>query len=58
MKIYHIGFAGALCNPRLPSRFLADLGYARLKQLGVKERFRDEAPYRVCKKCLKSVRCA
>jgi hypothetical protein len=52
-KIRHLGPTVALCG--LPSgiNFIRpDLDYARCKQLGVRERFKGEAPYRVCGRCL------
>ena len=51
-RIRHLGLV-ALCGLPAGTNFIrADLDYARCKQLGVKERFRDEKPYRVCGRCL------
>lgn len=55
VKIRHIGhpvspacgcvaFTDTTMNPYL--------GLARYKQLGVRERFKGEAPYRICKRCM------
>ena len=55
-RIKHIGYL-ALCNgknyeyDRLIVR--RDLGVERYKLLGVKERLRNEPPYRVCKRCIR-----
>lgn len=53
MKIRHIGHL-ALCNGRHYENYIGriDLGPKRYERLGVKERFKDEAPYRVCRRCI------
>lgn len=58
LPVRHIGNVIALCNKNLatmPHSLRTDLGYDRYKQLGVVERFKDQAPYRVCDKCLEKV---
>lgn len=52
IEIRHIGYVSALCNENIFAGLREDLGYKRYKQLGVKERFKDEEPYRICKRCL------
>ena len=56
LPIRHIGYL-ALCNARnfRTNIHRIDLGSKRYRQLGVRERFKDEKPYRVCKRCLASV---
>lgn len=57
-KIRHIGHYRSLCGfIDKHSRNIAriDLGSKRYKQLGVRERFKDEAPYRVCKHCIAAI---
>jgi len=56
LPIVHIGNVLALCNNNLPANLREDLGYSRYKQLGVKERFKDQKPYRICEKCLKVIK--
>lgn len=53
LPIRHIGYL-ALCSAKHTDNCIAriDLGSARYRQLGVRERFKDEKPYRVCKRCL------
>ena len=54
IKIRHIGIIYAICSKKINnnSSLREDLGYKRYKQLGVSERFVNEEPYRICKKCL------
>ena len=54
-KIRHIGVIRALCNPKIPAGLREDLGGDRYRQLGVRERFKDELPYRICVKCIRAV---
>lgn len=54
-KIKHIGVLWALCNPRINAYLRDDLEPERYRQLGVKERFQNEAPYRICKRCITCV---
>jgi len=56
LPIRHIGYL-ALCSAKHhdDSIHRIDLGSKRYKQLGVRERFKDEKPYRVCKRCIASV---
>lgn len=53
LPIRHIGYL-ALCSAEHHDNCIAriDLGAARYRQLGVRERFTGEKPYRVCKRCL------
>lgn len=53
--IHHVGTPFALCNKLLIAHLRDDLGSKRYRQLGVKERFRDEAPYRICERCIRSL---
>lgn len=53
IPIVHIGNVLAICNKNISANLREDLGYKRYKQLGVKERFRGQNPYRICKNCLK-----
>lgn len=57
MEIRHIGFL-SLCAAKHSNSNITriDLGAKRYKQLGVKERLKDEKPYRVCKRCIAKVR--
>lgn len=55
IPIRHIGVCRALCDGRKRASLREDLGAERYKQLGVKERFKDEAPYRICPECIKRV---
>ena len=52
VEIRHIGDVVALCNKNVSAGLREDLEYKRYKQLGVSERFKDEEPYRICKRCL------
>lgn len=52
LPIKHIGIPSAICDRRRPANLRNDLGEARYKQLGVKERFVGEEPYRICPKCI------
>lgn len=56
LPIRHIGYH-ALCDAkhRDDNIHRIDLGVVRYRQLGVRERFKDEKPYRVCKRCIKNV---
>ena len=58
MKIRHIGIIFAICNKNksVESSLREDLGYERYKGLGTVERFKDEKPYRICKKCLSIIK--
>ena len=54
-EVRHIGIVFAICsNKTLPVKIalVEDLGYERYVNLGVNERFVNEEPYRICKKCL------
>lgn len=60
-EVRHAGFVTPLCGMEISDErkiylMNPDLGYERLKQLGVVERFKDEAPYRVCGRCLQAVK--
>jgi hypothetical protein len=59
MKIKHIGYL-ALCNAWHYDDCIQriDLGAARYKRLGVRERLKDEKPYRVCKNCIRKIEAA
>jgi hypothetical protein len=55
MKIRHIGIIYNLCSNKTVANehsLREDLGYDRYENMGVVERFKDEKPYRICKKCL------
>ncbi len=54
MKIRHLG-SFSLCGAkhRTDNIVRIDLGRERYEQLGVKERFKNEKPYRVCKRCIR-----
>lgn len=52
LPIKHIGDVLAICDGKTKSYLREDLGYKRYKQLGVRERFRNEPPYRICSRCL------
>jgi len=56
VPIVHIGNVLAICNKNIFANLRKDLGYERYKQLGVKERFRDQKPYRICKNCLRAIK--
>ena len=53
MKIKHIGYF-SLCRGEYTGTDILriDLGVKRYRSLGIKERFKDEKPYRVCKRCI------
>jgi hypothetical protein len=57
-EIRHIGYHISLCG-RIDATgtniVRQDLGAKRYKQLGVRERFKNEAPYRVCKRCIAAI---
>jgi hypothetical protein len=53
LPVRHIGEIFALCDRRKRANLRPDLGAERYRQLGVKERFVGEAPYRVCPACIK-----
>ena len=57
IPIRHIGYL-SLCSAKHYDNSIhrIDLGYSRYLQLGVRERFKNEEPYRVCKRCLAAVR--
>lgn len=62
IKIKHIGIVIPLCGVayNMENRYFhlglrEDLGYERYKRMGVTEIFKDEAPYRICKKCLMKI---
>jgi hypothetical protein len=57
--IRHIGNIFAICSKKISnlsdvrySSLREDLEYDRYKGLGVTELFKNEKPYRICKKCL------
>lgn len=52
-RIRHIGYL-SLCDGKHRNNSIhrIDLGVERYKALGVKERFKNEPPYRVCKRCI------
>lgn len=52
IEIRHIGNVLALCNKNVSASIREDLSYKRYKHLGVSERFKNEEPYRICKRCL------
>ena len=51
--IRHIGYL-SLCDAKRHKDSIVriDLGVKRYRQLGVKDRFKGEKPYRVCKRCI------
>lgn len=53
LPIRHLGYL-SLCDAKHRDNNIRriDLGVARYRQLGVRERFKDEKPYRVCKHCI------
>lgn len=55
LPIRHIGLMQAICDRRRTADLRTDLGADRYRQLGVKERFVGEAPYRVCPACIKAL---
>ena len=54
-EIRHIGNILAVCNPNLWANLREDLGVSRYKILGVRELMLDETPYRICKRCIKTI---
>lgn len=54
-EIKHIGNVLALCDRKKSANLREDLGYSRYAKLGIEERFRDQLPYRICKKCLAKI---
>lgn len=56
LPIVHIGCVLALCSKNISANLREDLGYKRYKELGIKELFRDQEKYRICKRCLKAIR--
>jgi hypothetical protein len=58
IPVKHIGvtpICGAYSIRNLDSIHSSDLGLDRYKILGVIERFKDEAPYRICQSCMVQV---
>ena len=55
LSIKHIGIMHALCDGRKRADLREDLGVERYRGLGVKERLRDQEPYRICPECIKVV---
>lgn len=55
INIKHIGIMRALCDGRKRASLREDLGADRYRQLGISERLRDQAPYRICRACIKRV---
>ncbi len=55
LPIEHIGIPRALCDGRKRAYLRSDLGEDRYKQLGVSERFKDQAPYKICAACIKAL---
>jgi hypothetical protein len=54
--VRHIGYLALCDGKRRDDNFLRiDLGASRYRQLGVVERFKDEKPYRVCKRCIRKL---
>jgi len=53
LPVRHVGYL-ALCDGKhgIDNITSVNLGVARYKRLGVRERFKGEAPYRVCKRCI------
>ena len=59
MEIRHIGIVFAICRRKgavLSNNLREDLGLKRYEGLGIHERFTDEKPYRICKKCLSVIK--
>lgn len=57
LPVRHIGYTISLCgkwpnDTKQPRIARVDLGSDRYKRLGVKERLKSEAPYRVCERCI------
>ena len=52
MPVKHIGVLHALCSRNLLANLRDDLGSARYRRLGIKERYVGERPYRICKRCI------
>lgn len=56
VKIKHIGYLSLCAARHHPDNILRiDLGVKRYRSLGVRERFKNEAPYRVCKRCIAAI---
>ena len=58
-KIRHIGVTYTICGNKTlwnENSLREDLEYERYANLGVNERFANEKPYRICKKCLKKIK--
>jgi hypothetical protein len=55
LPIQHVGIPSAICDKRIAAGLRDDLGSKRYRQLGVKERFKDQAPYRVCERCIRKL---
>jgi hypothetical protein len=55
LPVKHIGVPLALCDERIVAYLRDDLESSRYRQLGVKERFKNEPPYRVCKRCIRKI---
>jgi hypothetical protein len=53
MEIRHIGIGRAFCDGRKRAMLRTDLGADRYRRLGLKERFTGEAPYKICRACIK-----
>ena len=53
LPIRHIGYL-SLCRAEYRADNIArvDLGAERYRILGVRERLKDQAPYRICKRCI------
>jgi hypothetical protein len=56
LPIQHIGNVLAICNRNVSASLREDLDYKRYKGFGVRERFRNEEPYRICARCLARIR--
>lgn len=57
-NIRHIGNVRPLCKTKVKGYYESlrdDLGYLRYTHLGTTELFRDQKPYRICKKCLHKI---
>lgn len=52
VPIKHIGLGRAICDRRRAAYLRTDLGEARYRRLGVRERFKGEEPYRICERCI------
>jgi len=54
-EIRHIGSLTPLCGAKAYSNLRDDLPARRYKQLGVRERFKNEARYRICARCIRVI---